>query len=68
MYLKIFFIAVRLNSGHFFKQRTLTDNFVPLIDVIGARKEDPSPDHFSHDATDRPDVDVLLVTHTKDHL
>jgi len=48
--------------------RELTDYFVPLIDVICARKEYATAYHLSHDAAHRPDVYVLLVAHTQNHL
>ncbi len=48
--------------------RELTDDLVPLVDVVGAGEEHPSPDHLAHDAAHRPDVHVLLVAHAQDHL
>jgi hypothetical protein len=44
----------------------LTDDLIPLIDVIGAREEDSAANHFSHDAAHGPDVHVLLVAHAQD--
>ena len=35
--------------------------FVPLVDVIRAGEEDAPTNHFSHDATDRPNIHVLFV-------
>lgn len=46
----------------------LTDDLVPLINVIGARKQNPTAYHLAHNAAHRPDVDVLLVAHAQDHL
>ena len=48
--------------------RLLTNDFIPLIDVIRSWEEDPSSDHLAHDAADRPDVHVLLVAHAQDDL
>ena len=45
----------------------LTYDLVPLVYVVCSRKHDPAPDHLSHDAADRPDVDVFPVPHAKDH-
>lgn len=45
-----------------------TYDLVPLIDVIGTGEQHPATDHLSHDATDGPYIDVLLVAHTKDDL
>lgn len=41
----------------------LTNNFVPLVDVIGAREQHSTSDHLAHDATHGPNVHVLLVPH-----
>ena len=46
----------------------LTDDFIPLINVIRPGEEDAAPDHLSHDAAHRPDVHVLLVAHPQDDL
>ena len=46
----------------------LTDDFIPLINVICPGEEDAAPDHLSHDAAHRPDVHVLLVAHPQDDL
>ena len=44
----------------------LTDDFIPLINVICSGEEDTAPDHLSHDAAHRPNVHVLLVAHPQD--
>ena len=36
--------------------------------MIGAGEQDATPDHLAHDASDWPDVDVLLVAHAEDDL
>lgn len=50
------------------KNANPTDYFVPLIDVIRAREEHAAPYHLAHDTSHRPDVHVLLVSHTQNHL
>jgi hypothetical protein len=46
----------------------LTDNLVPLIDVIRSWEENSASDHLAHDAANRPNVDVLLVSHAQNDL
>ena len=36
--------------------------------MIRAREQNPSSNHLSHDATDGPNVHVLLVAHAQDDL
>ena len=43
-----------------------TDDFVPLIDVIRSGEQNVAAYHFSHNAADRPKINVLLVSHAKD--
>ena len=45
-----------------------TDNLVPLIDVISAREKNIATDHFTHDAANRPQINIFFVAHTKNHL
>ena len=43
------------------------DDFIPLVDVVAAREEDLAPNHLSEDASHRPDIHVLLVSHAEYH-
>lgn len=43
----------------------LTNDFIPLINVISAREEHSATDHLAHDAAHRPDVHVLVVAHAQ---
>jgi hypothetical protein len=45
----------------------LTYDFVPLVYMISARKQDATSDHLPHDAPDAPYVDVFRVSHTQDN-
>ena len=47
---------------------TLTNDFIPLINVVSSWKHDSPTDHFPHDAPHGPDVDVLPVAHAQDDL
>jgi hypothetical protein len=49
-------------------QNKCTDNLVPLIDMISARKKNIATDHFTHDAANRPQVNIFFVAHTENHL
>lgn len=46
----------------------LTNDFVPLINVIRAREEHSATDHLAHDAAHRPYVHVLVVAHAQNDL
>ena len=46
----------------------ITDDFAPLVNVICSWEQDTTSNHFTHDATNRPDVYVFLVPHAKNHL
>lgn len=41
----------------------LTNNFVPLVDVICAGEQYTAPNHFAHNTADWPDVYILCVAH-----
>ena len=41
--------------------RLLTNDFIPLINVIGSGKEDSTPDHFAHNAAHRPGIDFINI-------
>lgn len=43
--------------------KSFTNNFVPLINMICARKKDLFRDHFRHDASNRPNIHLLSVSH-----
>ena len=42
-----------------------TYNFVPLVNVIRTGKQYTTSNHLAHYTTNRPNVDVLLITHTE---
>lgn len=60
----------RLQPDHELSGRRaqLLDDLVPLVDVIGAGKEDAAAYHLTHDASYGPDVHVLRVSHAEDDL
>jgi len=46
----------------------ITYDFVPLINMILAWEKHPTANHFSHDASNGPYVNIIFVTHAKNHL
>lgn len=50
------------------KHGVLTNDLVPLVDVVCAGEQHAAADHLAHDAAHRPDVHVLRVPHAQDYL
>lgn len=49
-----------------FTAKVLTNDLIPLINVIRSREKHSAANHLAHYAAHRPNVDVLLVAHAED--
>lgn len=44
-------------------KRGFTDNFIPLVNVIGTGKQNTATYHFTHNTTNWPNVHIFGVAH-----